>query len=305
MNLRDLRYLVAVVDEQHFGRAAEICHVSQPTLSAQIKKLEEYLGVTLIERTQRSVRVTDIGKQIAARAQLIVHDADELVELARSFRDPFKGELRVGTIPTIGPYLLPHILKPIRASYPDLKLKLYEQKTDEIVASLNTGSLDVGILADVGGFDKFELMDLYEEKFVAAVPDDFPAPRRGRMTVGNLKAGSLLLLDEGHCLRDQALDVCKRVSISEETEFRATSLETLRNMVAAGSGVTLMPALAVDSSVVQSPGLRIHRFKDPEPQRSVLIAWRKSSARVETIKAVAELVRDVMKRYKPSLNPSG
>ncbi len=304
MNLRDLRYLVAVVDQKHFGRAAKLCHVSQPTLSAQIKKLEEYLGVTLIERTQRSVQITDIGEQIAQRARLIIHEADELVESARSSRDPFTGELRIGTIPTVGPYLLPHILKPIRTSYPDLKLKLYEQKTDEIMKSLTEGDLDAGILADLGTQDKFELQSLYEEKFVAAVPEDFPAPRRGRMTPGALKAGSLLLLDEGHCLRDQALDVCNRVQIAEATEFRATSLETLRNMVAAGSGVTLMPALAVDSAVVESRGVRIHRFKDPEPSRMIIMASRATSARAQTIKAIGKLVATTMSNYSPSLKVS-
>lgn len=301
MNLRDLRYLVAVVDQKHFGRAAELCHVSQPTLSAQIKKLEEYLGVTLIERTQRSVKITDIGEQIAQRARLIIHEADELVESARASRDPFTGELRVGTIPTVGPYLLPHVLKPIRTQYPSLKLKLYEQKTDEIMNSLVDGSLDVGILADLGTQGRFELLNLYEEKFVAAVPEDFPASKRGRMTLGALKAGSLLLLDEGHCLRDQALDVCNRVQIAEETEFRATSLETLRNMVAAGSGVTLMPALAVDSSLVDSPGIRIHRFKDPEPSRQIIMAWRATSARIQTIEAIGKLITTTMKNYTPAL----
>lgn len=296
MNLRDLRYLVAVVDHGHFGRAAEACHVSQPTLSAQLKKLEEYLGVTLIERTQRKVQVTDIGQQIAQRARLILHEADELVESARSFKDPFKGELRIGSIPTVGPYLLPRTLKTIRDSYPDLKLKLFELTTGELVEALRDGRVDMALLADLGDLDRFEVRKLYDEVFVAAVPEDFPVPGRSRVTVANLKAGNLLLLDEGHCLRDQALEVCSRVNISESAEFRATSLETLRNLVIAGNGVTLLPALA--AGVNDVPGLRIHRFKDPEPFREIVMAWRHSSARLRTIEAIGDLIELHMKSFR-------
>jgi len=294
MNLRDLRYLVAVVDHEHFGRAAQACHVSQPTLSAQIKKLEEFLEVQLIERTQRSVRVTDIGRQIASRARLICHEADELVEVARAAADPFAGDIRLAAIPTMAPYLFPKVLQNFRTTWPKLRLKLFEEKTADAVLALREGRIDAAFMAHPVPDAKLESMVLFEEKFVAAVPEDFPVPKRGRITLANLKAGDLLLLEEGHCLRDQALDVCARINLAEAGEFRATSLETLRNMVAAGAGVTLLPELATEGPLGQSAGVRIHRFKDPEPSRTVVLAWRANAARAQTIEALGDAVRGLM-----------
>ncbi|MGD9843522.1 MAG: LysR substrate-binding domain-containing protein, partial [Steroidobacteraceae bacterium] len=246
MNLRDLRYLVALADTKHFGKAAVRCHVSQPTLSAQLKKLEEYLGVELIERQPRRVTLTDMGEQVVAHARHIVNESDDLLALARSQRDPLSGSLKLALIPTIGPYLLPLIARQLRKQLPKLKFMLYEYQTEPLLQSLRAGEIDMGVLALPVHADGVETCQLYEEEFMVALPKDHRLASKASIKLTDLTGDSMLLLDDGHCMRDQALDICGHADLDEDQDYRATSLVTLRQMVAAGMGVTLLPKLSTN-----------------------------------------------------------
>lgn len=282
LSLRALGYLVALAETRHFGRAAELCFVSQPTLSAQLKKLEEQLGVQLVERGQQ-VRLTDIGARVVERARRAIEEARDIEELARTYQDPLAGELRVGLIPTVGPYLLPHIAGFLHERFPQLKLLLVEHQTHRLVEMLRSGELDVGILALPIPSDRLITRKLYSETFQVALPANHPLVRRRRIALDDLDGESLLLLEEGHCLRDQALEACRLARVREAPDFRATSLETLRQMVAAGVGITLLPSLAAEPATGRKPALALRRFQAPEPSRTIAATWRPGSAREETI----------------------
>jgi LysR family hydrogen peroxide-inducible transcriptional activator len=288
LKLKDLRYLVAVADTRHFGRAAERCFVSQPTLSTQLKKLEEYLGVQLIERQPKRVALTAAGEAIVARARRILEASDELVTLARSHRDPLAGVLRIAMLPTIGPYLLPRVARDIRKALPRLDLRLYEYPTAAMLAKLRAGEIDLGILALPVDLDGLEARDLYAEPFMVAVPATHPLAKRETIRVQDLQGETLLLLEDGHCLRDQALEVCSQVGMHEKQDFRATSLETLRQMVATGAGVTLLPELATQGAYRQARGVVVRPFARPAPVRRIGAVWRKTSARHAAIEAVCK-----------------
>jgi LysR family hydrogen peroxide-inducible transcriptional activator len=290
MNLKDLKYLVALADTGHFGKAAERTFVSQPTLSAQLKKLEEYLGVKLVERQPKNVQLTDVGKQIVIRARRMLDEGDEIVALARSNTDPLAGKLKVGLIPTVGPYLLPRVMPKIRKAVPQLGLMLYEYQTEELLKRLRDGEIDVGILALPVLQDGLESRALYNEAFTVALPSRHPLAEKGAIKVQDLKGQTLLLLEDGHCLRDQALEVCSRVDVREAEDFRATSLETLRQMVVAGLGITLLPEMAVESPYGSQRGLTIRQFANPRPSRTVGAIWRKSSTRETAIAAVCDVI---------------
>jgi LysR family hydrogen peroxide-inducible transcriptional activator len=292
LKLKDLRYLVAVADQRHFGRAAARCFVSQPTLSAQLKKLEQSLGVQLIERAPNNVSLTPAGREVVARARRILEATDEVVALARSQCDPLAGRLAVALLPTIGPYLLPHVLPAIRKHLPRLELRLYEYQTAPMLERLHGGELDVGILAlpvELGGLTAREL---YREPFMVALPEHHPLASHDTVRVADLKGEKLLLLEDGHCLRDQALEVCSRAGVREPQDFRATSLETLRQMVAAGAGITLLPELAGRGAYRNARGVVLRGFARPAPLRQVGAVWRKSSARRAAIEAVAKLIAE-------------
>jgi LysR family hydrogen peroxide-inducible transcriptional activator len=295
MNLRDLRYLVALADERHFGRAAERCFVSQPTLSAQIRKLEEYLGVSLVERQPRRVALTSAGEKIVERARRLLLEADAIVELAKTDRDPLSGAIKLALIPTVGPYLLPHVARRLRKDLPRLKLMLYEFQTAPLLEKLRAGEIDMGILALPVPLDGLEAEPLYEEPFTLAVPSGHRLADHERVKVDDLKGETLLLLEDGHCLRDQALEVCSRIRVQEEQDYRATSLETLRQMVAAGHGVTLLPQLAADSPVGAARGLRAKPFARPAPSRTIGAVWRKSTTRAAAVAAIGGSIRAAMK----------
>jgi LysR family hydrogen peroxide-inducible transcriptional activator len=290
LKLKDLRYLVALADLRHFGRAAARCFVSQPTLSAQLKKLEQALGVQLIERAPNAVSLTSVGEEIVARARRIIEGSDELVALARSHHDPLAGRLRVALLPTIGPYLLPQVAPLIRKALPRLQLHLYEYQTAPMLEKLHAGELDVGILALPVELEGLESRELYREEFVLAVPDRHPLAARERVRVADLRDEQLLLLEEGHCLRDQALEVCSRVGVRDSQDFRATSLETLRQMVAAGAGVTLLPELAGRGAYRSGRGVVLRPFVRPAPARRVGAVWRKTTPRRAAIDAVVALI---------------
>jgi LysR family transcriptional regulator, hydrogen peroxide-inducible genes activator len=308
MNLKDLKYLVALADTGHFGRAAERTFVSQPTLSAQLKKLEEYLGVKLVERQPKNVQLTDIGRQVVGgagtslytrektntTARRMLNDGEEIVALARKTTDPLAGKLKVALIPTIGPYVLPRVMPKLRKALPRLHLMLYEYQTEPLLKRLRDGEIDLGILALPAVQDGIESRELYEEAFTVALPNNHPLAAKSTIKVQDLKGHTLLLLEDGHCLRDQALEVCSRVDVHEAEDFRGTSLETLRQMVVAGLGITLLPEYAVDAPFGSQRGLTVRRFAKPEPSRTVGAVWRKSSTRVAAIAAVCEVVARVM-----------
>lgn len=295
MNLSDLRYLVAVADHRHFGRAAEACFVSQPTLSTQIKKLERELGVELFERHPRQVLLTAAGEQVLQHARRAVAEADGIREVARQARDPESGSLRLGIFPTLGPYLLPHIVPALHQRFPHLELLLVEEKTEVLLQRLHDGVLDVAMLALPVEGDHLHTEPLFDEHFVLAVPADHPLASRKRSVNLSVLAGEqLLLLEEGHCLRAQALSVCHLNGAAERHGFRATSLETLRQMVASGGGITLLPELAVQPPVPAYAGVRLLHFSAPAPSRRIGMVWRSTSAFGTFLPHVADVVRTAM-----------
>lgn len=290
MNLKDLKYLVALADTGHFGKAAERSFVSQPTLSAQLKKLEEFLGVKLVERQPKNMQLTEVGKQIVVRARRMLDEGEEIIALARSNTDPFAGKLKMGLIPTIGPYLLPRVMPKIRKAVPQLGLMLYEYQTEALLKRLRDGEIDLGIVALPALGEGLESRALYDEAFTVALPTHHPLAAKSSIKVQDLKGQTLLLLEDGHCLRDQALEVCSRVDVHEPQDFRATSLETLRQMVVAGLGITLLPEMAVESPFGSQRGLAIRPFHKPTPSRTVGAVWRKSSTREAAIAAVCDVI---------------
>ncbi|MFL6550317.1 MAG: LysR substrate-binding domain-containing protein [Povalibacter sp.] len=294
MNLRDLRYFVALADTRHFGKAAERSFVSQPTLSAQIKKLENYLGVQLIERQPRKVTLTETGQKILPLARRILQESEEIVSLARHEHDPLSGKLKVALIPTIGPYLLPLVTRKLRKQLPALKLMLYEYQTEPLLERLREGEIELGILALPVPYDGLETRELYQEAFTVAVPHQHALAKKQSVKLDDLTGENLLLLEDGHCLRDQALDVCSKIDVKENEDYRATSLETLRQMVAAGLGITLLPELATRGPFGSGHGLAVKSFARPIPTRTVGAVWRKSSARSDAINAICEVIRSTM-----------
>jgi LysR family hydrogen peroxide-inducible transcriptional activator len=294
MNLRDLRYFVALADTRHFGKAADRCFVSQPTLSAQLKKLENYLGVQLIERQPRKVGLTDTGAKILPLARRMLQESDEIIAMARNEHDPLSGKLKVAFIPTIGPYLLPLVARKLRKQLPRLKLMLYEYQTQPLLEKLKAGDIELGILALPVPLDGLEARDLYAEAFTVAMPGNHPLAKKAHVKVDDLNGESLLLLEDGHCLRDQALDVCSMVDVKESEDYRATSLETLRQMVAAGLGITLLPELATRGPFNSGQGLTIKTFAKPVPTRTVGAVWRKSSSRSEAINAICDAISSTL-----------
>jgi LysR family hydrogen peroxide-inducible transcriptional activator len=281
---------VALADTGHFGKAAERTFVSQPTLSAQLKKLEEYLGVKLVERQPKNVQLTEVGKQVVVRARRMLQEGDEIIALARSNTDPFSGKLKLALIPTIGPYLLPRVMQKIRKALPHLGLMLYEYQTESLLKRLRDGEIDVGIIALPAPLDGMDSRTLYQEAFTVALPNNHPLAAKSSIKVSDLKGQTLLLLEDGHCLRDQALEVCSRIDVREAEDFRATSLETLRQMVVAGLGITLLPEMAVESPFGSQRGLTIRQFAKPPPSREVGAVWRKSSTRAAAVGAVCDVI---------------
>jgi LysR family transcriptional regulator, hydrogen peroxide-inducible genes activator len=290
LKLKDLRYLVAVAETRHFGRAAAKCFVSQPTLSAQLRKLEDYLGIQLIERRPRRVTLTQAGEEVARRAREMLELGDSIVTLAQTRRDPLAGQLRLALLPTIGPYLLPLVALKIRKALPRLELMLYEYQTGPMLERLHNGEIDVGVLALPVHDEGLASRELYEEPFMLALPQSHRLAARAHARIEDLDGETLLLLDDGHCLRDQALAICARSGVHEKQDFRATSIETLRQMVVAGVGITLLPALATRGAYGGGHGLVIRPFARPAPNRQIGAVWRKSSARAAAIAAVCDQI---------------
>ncbi len=295
MNLRDLRYLVAVAEQCHFGRAAELCHVSQPTLSAQLKKLEEQLGVTLLERTNKSVTVTPLGEAVVQRAQAALEQADAILEIAEAGRDPMSGPLTLGVIPTLGPYLLPWILAPIGRRFPALELVLREDLTDHLLEQLRTHEIDAALMALPLEDPELAALPLFDEPFWVAFPPGHRFAGRARIADKDLLAEDLLLLAEGHCLRDQALSVCglrEAAPAGRVGNLQATSLETLRQMVAAGYGCTLLPALALQAPRTRRSPVDAKPMRPAAASRRIAMVHRRSFPRVACLQQVAAFIRD-------------
>lgn len=293
MNLRDLSYLVALADLKHFGRAADACFVSQPTLSTQIRKLEDELDVILVERTPRKVLLTEVGRDIAERSRGVLREVEQIRVLARRTRDPEAGSIRLGIFPTLGPYLLPHVIPALRQQFPRLELLLVEEKSETLLRQLREGKLDAAILALPQPDDQLHEHFLFEEPFVLAVPSGHPLAKRRNIKMDDLSDQALLLLDDGHCLRDQALDVCRMAGAGEKSGFRATSLETLRQMVSANVGATLLPVLATKPPVAHSENLQLVPFKGETPSRRIAMVWRRSTAIGSFLEKLAQTIGEL------------
>jgi LysR family hydrogen peroxide-inducible transcriptional activator len=277
MNFRALQYFVKLAELRHFSKAAEACFVSQPTLSTQIRKLEEELGVSLVERAPRKVMLTPIGEDIAHRARHVLRDIEHIKDAARRSKDPETGNIRLGIFPTLAPYLLPHVIPVIRQRYPDLRMQLAEEKTENILNMLDQGRLDAGLLALPVTEPGMEIEILFDEPFVTAMPASHPLCDKQFITMQDLAGEELLLLEEGHCLRQQALAVCELAGAHERVDFHATSMETLRQMVAANAGVTLMPVLSVKPPIPATENIVLRPFAEPAPNRTIALVWRNSS----------------------------
>ena len=293
MNLRDLQYLIAVAETLHFGRAAQRCFVSQPTLSGQIKKLEQSLGVVIFERTKRSVVITPAGEGILAHARLIMEQADAIQQLARSYQDPVAGPLRLGAIPTISPYLMPLILKPLQKNYPQMRLVLSEEKTDVLLNRLHNHEIDAALLATEHPETDFKSIALFREPFWLAFPQEHEFYTREEITQQDLDNTELLLLAEGHCLAQQVMEVChiqERNQHSEMANLRAASLETLLQLVSAGYGSTLVPALAMTGTWTSGSGIVTHKLNLPHAWREVSLFYRESFPREQALQALIKTV---------------
>ncbi len=290
MNLQELRYLVAVDEQRHFGRAAEACFVSQPTLSTQVRKLEGELGVELFERAPRRVTPTAAGERIIDHARKVLAEVDLIEAIARSASEPGTATLRIGAFPTLAPYLLPHVVPRLHAEFPKVELLWVEEKTEQVIEGLLEGRLDAGLLALPVDAPQLQQRDLFTEDFLLAVPADHPLAGSGPVDPGVLSGADVLLLTDGHCLRDQALEVCALAGAAERRGFRATSLETLRQMVAAGVGVTLLPKLSVSPPVPENSGVRTVGFTDPVPSRRIAMFWRRTSVHAELLEELATVI---------------
>jgi LysR family hydrogen peroxide-inducible transcriptional activator len=289
LSTRQLEYVVAVAETLGFHKAAQRCHVSQPTLSAQVKQLEDVLGVQLFERDRRRVLVTAAGAVLVSHARRVLLGLNDMIAAAEELTEPRSGTFRVGIIPTIAPYLLPDVVPAVRQRYPKLTLVFREEKTEAVVADLREGRIDAGLLAleaDIGEWAEGRIAD---DPFVVALPKGHPLARKKRLAVNDLDDEKVLLLDEGHCFRAQALSVCERAG-AKEAELRATSLSTLAQMVSSGAGVTMLPQIAVDVENRRGQ-LEIRPFVSPAPHRTIALIWRPQSPFAETFHELAQLAR--------------
>lgn len=288
MNLRDLHYLIAVADLRSFVQAAERCFISQPTLSMQIKKMEDTLGVQIFERTNKKVLPTELGEKIIASARRILKEVDNIKELAETAQDPMAGNLRLGAFPTLSTYIFPQLVPLITQTMPRIRLILVEEKTDALLHQLRTGQMDAALLAMPVLDDFLETETLFNDEFFLAVAAAHPLAGKGRIRQADLAGQQLLLLDEGHCLRGHALQICHANQAEEQQDVRATGLETLRQMVRAGTGITFMPRIALkpgDEGIVYLP------FNAPAPGRNIGLVWRKTTARSVLIRQLYELIK--------------
>ena len=295
MNLRDLKYIIAVAETKHFGKAARLCFVSQPTLSGQIKKLENHLGVAIFERTNRSVETTDVGEGVLRHARSILEQIDAMEQLAQAFTDPLAGPLRVGAIPTLSPYLVPLILSPLLEKYPQLRLVLSEELTDVLVHRLRDHEVDAILLATAVDENEFGVLPLFDEPFWLAHPRNHALYENEKITRKDLESVDLLLLSEGHCLADQVMDLChvERSGLKGGmADLRAASLETLLQLVGAGFGCTLVPALAMRGAWAIGSGIVARPLAIDDAHRRIQLVYRRSFPRMAALLALAAVITE-------------
>ena len=291
--LKQLQYLVALQEHGHFGNAAEACFVTQSTLSAGLRELESLLGLTLVERTRRVVRFTPVGERIAIQARRVLAEADVLTDLARAAGKPLSGELRMGVIPTIAPFLLPRLLPKLRAEWPDLKLYLREEVTASACDSLQRGRLDCVLLALPYRCGEVESADLFEDKLFFAFPGSQKDSFALRVPPEAIDERELLLLEDGHCLKDHALAACNRPELGAEASMLGTSLHTLVQMVDNGLGVTLLPEMAIDAGILNGTSVLTRPLDAEKPSRRIALAWRKGSPRAKEFMLLADALKKV------------
>ena len=289
--IKQLKYLCAVSDAGHFGRAATACHVTQSTLSAAIQELESQLGVKVFERNKKSVLVTPLGEKLLLQARKILGEVEDLVSLARAHEEALSGDLRLGVIPTVGPFLLPSILGELRKNYSKLKLYLKEEKSAQLVQQLQQGQLDLIILAFPYPLPEMETVSLFKDEFLLCLSPGHPLEKLKQMRQQQLKGENLLLLEEGHCLRDHALEACKLDIADTDLVYQGTSLHTLVQMVANGLGITLLPAISVAADILGDTQLQVRHFSNENVSREIGMAWRKSDPRRDDYLLLAEFIR--------------
>ena len=291
-SMKQLQYLVALADTQHFGRAAERCYITQSTLSAGIRDLESVLGIAVAERTNRQVLITRAGRQIADRAKAILQEAEEVMDMARADLSPMTGEMRLGVIPTIGPFLLPRVLPALREKYPDLTLYLREEQTVPLLARLEEGELDIALIALPYDTGELVVEIVMDDEFLFACNRNHALAGSNEISLEALESEQLMLLEEGHCLRGHALDVCGRGNSKIRSQFEASSLHTLVQMVAAGIGVTLIPRIAIDAHITQGTEVTLSRIS-ALAFRQIGLAWRRTSLRAEEFRLLADTLREL------------
>jgi LysR family transcriptional regulator, hydrogen peroxide-inducible genes activator len=292
-SLQQLRFLCALADHRHFGRAAEACAVTQSTLSAGLKELEERLGVPLVERSHRRALLTAVGEEIVARGRRLLREAQDLTEAAKSGREPLAGPLRLGVIPTLGPYVLPAAMRGLARAFPKLKLYLREEQTARLLAKLEAGEIDLALIALPYATGELEVMTLGEDPLLVALAKTHPLAREKRISRADLAGEALLLMEDGHCLRSHALEACRLAGPDRNEVFQGTSLKTLLHMAAGGIGVTLVPAIAAPSEISPGSGL-VARPLAGEPRRTPALAWRPSSARKADYRAFGRYLAEII-----------
>lgn len=293
MNIRDFEYLVALAEHKHFRKAAEACFVSQPTLSGQIRKLEEEIGTTLLERSSRRVLFTDAGLQLVEQAKNILKEVQTFKEMASGQSGAMTGPMHIGFIPTLGPYLLPRIVPQLKERFPELELFLHEAQTQQLVRQLEDGKLDCLVLASVAETEPFREIEVYNEPLSIAVPCQHEWAKLEQLDMLELNGKTVLALGDGHCLRDQALGFCFAAGARDDERFKATSLETLRNMVAAGAGITLLPALSVPREK-QKDGVSYIKAVNPVPSRTIVLAYRPGSPLRARFEQLAATIKELL-----------
>ena len=301
-SIKQLQYLTALAQTEHFSKAAQSCNVTQSTLSAGIKELETVFGITLAERTKRSVIITPIGREMAQRAAKLIRDAQDMMALSAASDGPLTGRLQLGVIPTIAPYLLPAILPLLRSQYPRLDLVLHETQTAVLVDEVLGGRLDVALLALPASDNKLVEQPLFDDPFVLITPANHQLAVTKEVDAKNLSTENLLLLEEGHCFRDQAIEFCTKSDVAGKlaqsntpgtNALGATSLATIAQMVSAGFGLTLLPHMAIEQETAHNKKLAVRPFKSPQPSRTIGLIWRKSSPRINDFKALGDVIKTI------------
>jgi LysR family hydrogen peroxide-inducible transcriptional activator len=294
--LKQLQYLVALREHGHFGRAAEACFVTQSTLSAGLRELESLIGITLVERTRRVVRFTPLGERITDKAIRVLREAEELSAMARAAGKPLSGDLRMGVIPTIAPFLLPRILPRIRTDWPELKLYLREETSRAACESLHHGQVDCVLLALPYACGDVEFEALFDDRLYIAFPHDEGAGLPEKVRADSIDESRLLLLEDGHCLKDHALAACNRPELRAEATMLGTSLHTLVQMVDNGLGVTLLPGMALDAGILEGTRIEARALDATAPARRIALVWRRGSPREKDFRLLAEVLRSASER---------